>query len=78
MYRGINITFLTGMSNLAYKYDQIGPKWGKSRTFKISFSTFWLAEPKCTEIDLKKLPPPSQNALTLILKDPDLSDFGFI
>ena len=24
--------------------------------FKISFSTFWLGEPKCTETDLKKFP----------------------
>ena len=30
---------------------QIGQIW---EFFKISFSTFWLAEPKCTETDLKK------------------------
>ena len=32
----------------------IGPKWDKTGTFKISFSTFWLDEQKCTETDLKK------------------------
>ena len=42
-----------GMSNLAPKLGQICPKWDKSGTFKISFITFWLGEPKCTEIDLK-------------------------
>ena len=45
-----NLTYLTaqhcnsGMSNLALKLGQIGPKWDKSGTFKISFSTFWLGE----------------------------------
>ena len=35
---------------------QIGTTWDKSGTFqyRISFSTFWLTEPKCTETDLKK------------------------
>ena len=49
--------------------------------FKISFSTFWIAEPKCTETDLKKSQicpiwgqsdpiwmPKSKNVLKLILK----------
>ena len=43
------------MSNLLSKFGQIGPKWDKSGTYyMISFSTFWLGEPKCTETDLKK------------------------
>ena len=37
---------------------QIGSDWPQMEknlgVFKISFSTFWLAEPKCTETDLKK------------------------
>ena len=34
-----------GMSNLASKLDQIGPKWDKNLGhFKISLSTFWLSE----------------------------------
>ena len=37
---------------------QIGSDWPKIQTnlglFKISFSTFWLSEPKCNETDLKK------------------------
>ena len=41
------------MSNLVFKLGQIGPKCDKSGTFKISFSTFWLNEPKYTETDLK-------------------------
>ena len=34
-----------GVSNLASKLSQIGPKWDKN---------MGLAEPKCTETDLKK------------------------
>ena len=37
---------------------QIGSDWPPNGTnvglFKISFSTFWLGDPKCTETDLKK------------------------
>ena len=48
----MEITSQTGRSNLASKFGQIGPKWDKSGTFfKISFSTFWLDKPKCTETD---------------------------
>ena len=43
-----------GISNLASKLGQIGAKWDKSDTFKIRFITFWLAELKCIETDLKK------------------------
>ena len=39
---------------LGIELSQIGPKWDKSGTFKISFRTFWLGEPKCTETDPKK------------------------
>ena len=43
------------MSNLASILGQIGPKWDiYLEVFKISVSTFWLGEPKCTETDLKK------------------------
>ena len=40
--------------------------------FKISFSTFWLAEPKSTETDLKK----SQHVLKMVLKSPRFVTFG--
>ena len=47
-------SFCTGMSNLASILCQIGPKVTNLGVFKISFSTFWLGEPKCTGTDLKK------------------------
>ena len=43
-----------GMSNLASNLGQIGPERDKSRTFEIRFSTFWFAQPKCTETSFKK------------------------
>ena len=33
---------------------RLAPNGTKQGLFKISFSTFWLAEPKCNETDLKK------------------------
>ena len=36
------------------KVGQICPNGTNLGLFKISFSTFWLGEPKCTEADLKK------------------------
>ena len=33
---------------------RLAPNWTNLGLFKISFSTFWLGEPKCTETDLKK------------------------
>ena len=33
---------------------KLAPNGKNLRLFKISFSTFWLGEPKCTETDLKK------------------------
>ena len=39
------------------KVSQIGPNWDKSGTFfRSDFSTFWLAEPKCTEVWSEKSP----------------------
>ena len=36
------------------KFGQLAPNGTNLRLFKISFSTFWLTKPKCTETDLKK------------------------
>ena len=36
------------------KWVRLAPNGTNLGLFKISFSTFWLAEPKCTETDLKK------------------------
>ena len=48
-------------TSLLQGYQSWHPNWvrlarngSNLRLFKISFSTFWLAEPKCTETDLKK------------------------
>ena len=46
--------FNSGMSRLASNLHRLASKWKNLRFFKISFSTFWLTEPKCTETDLKK------------------------
>ena len=35
---------------------RLTPNWTNVGLFKISFSTFWLGEPKCTATDLKKVP----------------------
>ena len=43
-----------GMSNFESKSVRLFPNWTNLRLFKISFSTFWLGEPKWTETDLKK------------------------
>ena len=49
---------LVNIYHVANQGDRIGDKLGQFapnlRLFKISFSTFWLGEPKCTETDLKK------------------------
>ena len=43
-----------GMSNFASKWVRLAPNKKNTGIFKISFSTFWLGDPKCTETDLKK------------------------
>ena len=58
----------------------IDPKWDKSETFKISFSTFWLAESKYVLKLILKSPRfvqfANQNILKVILKVSDLSHLG--
>ena len=44
----------TGESGLDINYVRWDPNGTNMRLFKISFSTFWRAAPKCTETDLKK------------------------
>ena len=41
-------------SRLASNWVRLVPNETNLGLFKFSFSTFWLAEPKCTETDLKK------------------------
>ena len=43
-----------GMLCFPSKWVRFGPNATNLGLFKISFSTVWLAEPKCTETDLKK------------------------
>ena len=44
---------VSGMSNWHPNRVRLAPNGTNLGVFKISFSTFWLAEPKCTETDLK-------------------------
>ena len=50
-------TSVLGMSGrVGNTFGEIAPNGINLGLFKISFSTFWLDEPKCTESDLKKVP----------------------
>ena len=42
------------VSSFAPDWVRLAPNGTNLWLFKISFSTFWLSEPKCTETDLKK------------------------
>ena len=44
----------TGMSGSALNLVRLAPDGTNVGLFKISFSTFWLGEPKCTDTDLKQ------------------------
>ena len=45
----VHAWFNPRMWNLVFKLGQIDPNGTNLRLFKISFSTFWLSNPKCTE-----------------------------
>ena len=47
---------LSNLSSNSLNQIRWTPNGTNLRLFKISFSTFWLAEPKCSETDLKKCP----------------------
>ena len=47
-------TDLQGWQIWLQNWVRLAPNGTNVGLFKISFSTFWLTEPKCTETDLKK------------------------